>query len=164
MPRLLALPDHQHPLYWLYKIGRSLSSMRKDFNHLCHISIEKLWKYEYMFLLLQKQNGFSKNQSLKELKRWLHISLLDFTGWHISHDIKIQISSNVWKYIISPTKKWWLHILNYLYFVSDVMVSCILSHVFRQDHIFPVQFACHITIPHKYQKTIYHSWETTEEF
>ena len=39
MPWLLAWPGHQHPGYWPCKIGRSLSSTRKGFNYLCHISM-----------------------------------------------------------------------------------------------------------------------------
>ena len=34
MPWLLASPGHQHPWYWLCRICKSLSFMRKDFNYL----------------------------------------------------------------------------------------------------------------------------------
>ena len=39
MPCLLASPGHQQPWYWLRRIGRSLSYLRKDFNYLCHINV-----------------------------------------------------------------------------------------------------------------------------
>ena len=41
MPWLLASPGHQQQWYWLCKLSRSLSYMRKDFNYLCHISVEE---------------------------------------------------------------------------------------------------------------------------
>ena len=44
MPWLLSSPEHQQPWYWLCRIGRSLSYLRKDFNYLCHINVEKWHK------------------------------------------------------------------------------------------------------------------------
>ena len=41
---LLASPGHQQPWYWLRTMGRSLSYLRKDFNHLCHINVEERQK------------------------------------------------------------------------------------------------------------------------
>ena len=41
MPWLLASPEHRQPWYWLCRIIRSLSYMRKDFNYLHHHSLEK---------------------------------------------------------------------------------------------------------------------------
>ena len=32
--------DTLAPWYWLRKLGRSLSKMRKDFNYLCHVNVE----------------------------------------------------------------------------------------------------------------------------
>ena len=40
MPWLLTLPGHQQPWYWLYRICRSLSYLRKDFKYLCPINVE----------------------------------------------------------------------------------------------------------------------------
>ena len=37
MPWLLASPGHQQPWYWLCKISKSRSYMRKDFNYLWHV-------------------------------------------------------------------------------------------------------------------------------
>ena len=37
----------------LCKMGKSLSSIRSDFNYLCHISMEK-WYCKYMFMILLK--------------------------------------------------------------------------------------------------------------
>ena len=42
MPWLLVNPGHQHTWYWLYRIGKSLSYTTKDFNNLCHVSVEEL--------------------------------------------------------------------------------------------------------------------------
>ena len=39
MSWLLASPGHQQPWYVLCTMGRSLSQLRKDFNHLCHINV-----------------------------------------------------------------------------------------------------------------------------
>ena len=40
MPWLLTSPGHQQPWYWLCRMGWLLSYLRKDFNYLCHISVE----------------------------------------------------------------------------------------------------------------------------
>ena len=44
MPWLLASPGHQRPWYWLCRIGRCLSYSRRNFNYLCHISMEEWHK------------------------------------------------------------------------------------------------------------------------
>ena len=44
MPWLLASPGHQHPSYWLRRIGESLSYRRNDFNNLCHVILEEWWE------------------------------------------------------------------------------------------------------------------------
>ena len=41
MPWLLASPGHQHPWFWLCRIGKFLSYTRKDFNYLWHIKVEE---------------------------------------------------------------------------------------------------------------------------
>ena len=41
MPWLLASPGHQQPWYSLYKLGRSWSYTRKDFNYQFHINVEE---------------------------------------------------------------------------------------------------------------------------
>ena len=45
MPWTLESPGHQHPWYWLYRIGKFLSYIRKDFNYLGHFNVEKWYKY-----------------------------------------------------------------------------------------------------------------------
>ena len=35
------MPGHQQLWYWLHQLGRSLSSMRKDFYYLCHVNVEE---------------------------------------------------------------------------------------------------------------------------
>ena len=44
MPWLLTSPGHQQPWYWLCTIGRFLSFLRKDFNYLRPINMEKWHK------------------------------------------------------------------------------------------------------------------------
>ena len=40
MPWFLTSPGHQQPWYWLCRICRSRSYLRKDFKYLCHINVE----------------------------------------------------------------------------------------------------------------------------
>ena len=40
MSRLLALPGQQQPWYWPWKVNRFLSSLRKDLNYLCLLTIK----------------------------------------------------------------------------------------------------------------------------
>ena len=44
MPWLLTSPEHQQPWYWLCRIGRFLSYLRKDFNYLRRTIMEKWHK------------------------------------------------------------------------------------------------------------------------
>ena len=44
MPWLLTSPGHQQPWYWLCRIDRFLSYLRKDFNYLRRINVEKWHK------------------------------------------------------------------------------------------------------------------------
>ena len=41
---ILASPGHQHPWYWLCRIGRSFFYMRMDFNYLCLVNVEEWHK------------------------------------------------------------------------------------------------------------------------
>ena len=55
MPWLLTSPGHQQPLYWLCRIGRFLSYLRKDFKYLCHINVEKWHKMQiYVYVPSEK--------------------------------------------------------------------------------------------------------------
>ena len=40
MPWLLTSPGYQQPWYWLCRICRSWSYLRKDFKYMCHINVE----------------------------------------------------------------------------------------------------------------------------
>ena len=42
MPWLLSSPDYQQPWYWICKLGKSFSYMRKDFEYLGQFSIKEL--------------------------------------------------------------------------------------------------------------------------
>ena len=44
MPWLITSPGHQQPWYWFCRIGRFLSYLRKDFNYLRRINVEKWHK------------------------------------------------------------------------------------------------------------------------
>ena len=50
LPWLLMSPGHQQPWYWLCRIGRFWSCLRKDFNYLRLINVEKWHKCKYMFM------------------------------------------------------------------------------------------------------------------
>ena len=52
MAWLLASPGHQQPWYWLCRINRPLSSLRKGYNHLCQLSAEKWWNMLGCFIAL----------------------------------------------------------------------------------------------------------------
>ena len=54
IPWLLTSPGHQQPWYWLCRICRSWSYLRKDFKYLCHINLGSngiKCKYIFMFPL-----------------------------------------------------------------------------------------------------------------
>ena len=59
IPWRLASLGHQQPWYWLCRINRSLSSMRKDFNCLCHDAafccVNWCHKKIYLFCFLQNR-------------------------------------------------------------------------------------------------------------
>ena len=38
-------PGHQQPWYWLWRINRSLFSMRKYFDYLYHLSVDRMLQY-----------------------------------------------------------------------------------------------------------------------
>ena len=46
MPWLLVSLGHLQPWYWLCRIGRPLSYLRKDFNYLCHVIFEEWHKMQ----------------------------------------------------------------------------------------------------------------------
>ena len=44
MTCLHALPSHQHPCYWLFRVNGSISSLGRDLSYLCHDDVIK-WKH-----------------------------------------------------------------------------------------------------------------------
>ena len=46
MPWLLTSPGHQQPWYWLCRICRPFSYLRKDFKYLCQINVEEWHKMQ----------------------------------------------------------------------------------------------------------------------
>ena len=63
MPWLLASPGHQQPWYWLCRLDRSLSYLRKDFNDLCHINVEE-WHKMYIYVMFPLKNLARKGYQL----------------------------------------------------------------------------------------------------
>ena len=57
MPWLDVSPGHQHPWYWLCGTGAFLSHMRKDFDYLNHVSVDK---YIFMFSMKNSARKISK--------------------------------------------------------------------------------------------------------
>ena len=52
---LLTSPGHQQPWYWLCRIGRFLSYLRKDFKYLRHTNVEKCHKMQiYVYVASEK--------------------------------------------------------------------------------------------------------------
>ena len=56
MAWLLVSPGQQQSWFWWYRIKGPLSLMRKNFNYLCHLSIEKWKKIQIYFLCFLKNN------------------------------------------------------------------------------------------------------------
>ena len=54
MPWLLASPGHQPPWYWLCRMSRSLSYLKKDFNYLRHVNVEEWQNVKYFFVPLEQ--------------------------------------------------------------------------------------------------------------
>ena len=55
MPWLLVSPGHLQPWYWLCRIGRPLSYLRKDFNYLCHVIFNEWHKMQiYVYVPFEK--------------------------------------------------------------------------------------------------------------
>ena len=55
MPWLLTSPGHQQPWYWLYRICRSFSYLRKCFKYLCQINVEEWHKMQiYVYVPSEK--------------------------------------------------------------------------------------------------------------
>ena len=53
MPWPVMSPWHQHPLYWLWRIGRASFYIRNDFKYLCHVNVENI-RCKYTFMILCK--------------------------------------------------------------------------------------------------------------
>ena len=54
MPWLLAYPGHQQPWYWLHRVNRLLSSTKRYFNYLQHLSVENCRKCRYVFFFFKQ--------------------------------------------------------------------------------------------------------------
>ena len=57
MPWLLTSPGHQQPWYWLYRICRSFSYLRKCFEYLCQINVEE-WPKMQIYVYVSSENFF----------------------------------------------------------------------------------------------------------
>ena len=72
MPWLLASPGHQQPLYWLCKIGKSLSSTGKGFSTSCTVSALRNDKNANIFFHAFRE----KNQRLGLISKSRHACLV----------------------------------------------------------------------------------------
>ena len=72
MPWLLVVPGHQQPWYWLCKISSSLSSIRKDFNNLCHLNVEKTIVNADIYLCSWNEFSTRFNSLWPSDARWQH--------------------------------------------------------------------------------------------
>ena len=64
MPWLLTSPGHQQPWYWLHRVCRPFSCLRKDFKYLCQINVEEWHKMQiHVYIPSEK---FSKGLSMSE--------------------------------------------------------------------------------------------------
>ena len=52
MPWIPVLPGHLQPLNWICRINGTLASVRKGFNYLCNLTVEKWLKMQIYSLLL----------------------------------------------------------------------------------------------------------------
>ena len=57
MTWILVLPGHLQPWYWLWRIKEFFSSMRKDFEYLCHIKSWKTIENTNVFLCFRKKKS-----------------------------------------------------------------------------------------------------------
>ena len=73
MPWLLTSPGYHHPWYWLCRIGKYLPFLRKGFNYVCYVSVEKWHKFQIYFVLARK--GLVKYNPKKYAKS-LHFVVL----------------------------------------------------------------------------------------
>ena len=64
MPWLLLSPGHQRPWYWLRRIGKFLSYMRKDFKYLCHVSVEE-WNINRRYIIMFPMNNLAYKVTLR---------------------------------------------------------------------------------------------------
>ena len=77
MSRHLASPGHQQLWYWLCRIGKSLSYLRKDFNYLCHINVEEWHKmWIYVLCSLWKAQHVKGEKAKICLYRWCFIKVV----------------------------------------------------------------------------------------
>ena len=124
-------PCHQQQWYWLCKTGRSLCYTRKDFNHLCHVSVEgwyELWIHVYisseMFRIF-----FSFHSAVLAIWWWSSHSVIKVIK---SFDIDIypscvlafHIESSVSNYrkIKQLSNRCWMN-ANFNAFVTDIFIS-----------------------------------------
>ena len=65
MPWLLTSPGHQQPWYWLCRICKPWSYLRKDFKYPCHINVESWHKMQiYVYVPSEKFSTWRVNQAM----------------------------------------------------------------------------------------------------
>ena len=70
MPWLLTSPGHQQPWYWLYRICRPFSYLRKDFKYLCQINVEEWYKMQ-IYVYVSSEKFSTKRVNRYPYQYWL---------------------------------------------------------------------------------------------
>ena len=88
MPWLLASPGHRQPWYWLFRIGRSMSYLRKDFNYLCHINVIE-WHKMSIYVCAPSEKFSRKRVNSFSYRRcgcdFKCVNLKQIGGWYLEY-------------------------------------------------------------------------------
>ena len=87
----LVSPGHQQSWYWC-KLGRSLSYMKKDFNYLCHVSVEE-WQRLYVHIYVSTEKF-----SALRVHNWELLN--DFFSF-LLHNLFTQLQRSIHKHAIT---------------------------------------------------------------
>ena len=106
MPWLLTSPGHQQPWYWLCRICKSWSYLRKDFKYLCHINVEK-WHKMQIYVYVPSENLACRGLNVLPSKGWSSCSDLTWCPM-----LEIGISLFYRLYTITPITQWQIQSVN----------------------------------------------------
>ena len=100
--------------YWLSKINGPLSSMRKDFNYLCHLSVEQ-WQNADVFHISPKMFSMAKTKGEGQTVWWIGPSNRD------RHQGPVSIKRPVFPHIGIPIIKI-RQSLDCLIFIMEILI------------------------------------------